>query len=639
MAPKVTITVALNQKPAIEGLKILADKFKASATDINQSLEILKKGWSLVSTGVKAFTGAVVELIKKGEEADRVERRAIAAMRLRGAVTAESFKHLKTFNQGLTQLTGTSSTNLLKVQALLSTYGVMPNKLEAATKATIGYADATGKGLPNAALVVARALNGKTKALERVGIFAKNANDAERRLGEMFQVTAAQSDTLGTRYAVLQANLTAYNKAQAKAVAQSGALKGAVDAISEAIRNLDNFFATEAGKTAVNEFFGTISRGAADLIRAFLGAKMAARELVEAMRPKTESGSNWAAALSLSAPLPGFIKKRLLQWSLQAQDPNAKPEGESSLDKTLSDLADNLTAASNRKVEDSSRAFGGRTGKGGGRPKDKAKAWVDPLSKLSPAAQGMLELGEGRSKKLQDEFDIERTKQTQIEEQRKDYADQLRIAEIERETGQHSFMQELRQKQYDERSKQAKAFYGGLASTSLNGLIGVGEAIISGQGNALAALGQLFAGLLDQTGDFLMVQGGASEVAASLLAFFGIPGVGLGAIAAGIALKVAAGVARAALASSMSDSSQRGGSSRGPRSRADTSAGRGGQIAFSGPRRSSNASGVSDGFTQLDTTSGGAGRVTIVNFGRGVIVGTPHQTARAIKDILAGRTA
>lgn len=59
---------------------------------------------------------------------------------------------------------------ILKMQSLLVTYGVMPSKLEEATRATLDFAAATGRDLETAALTVGKAAAGFTGELSRYGI-------------------------------------------------------------------------------------------------------------------------------------------------------------------------------------------------------------------------------------------------------------------------------------------------------------------------------------------------------------------------------------------------------------------------------------------------------------------------------------
>ena len=137
--------------------------------------------------------GAVADLAKESAEAEAIERRAAAALKLRGDAYGSALERLKAFNSELQSKLGIDADNLLQLQGTLASLGVLPDKLEDATKATIGLSEATGRGLQQSARAVTQALRGNVEMLEKYGIRANDASDATERLKQLFAIAEEQA--------------------------------------------------------------------------------------------------------------------------------------------------------------------------------------------------------------------------------------------------------------------------------------------------------------------------------------------------------------------------------------------------------------------------------------------------------------
>jgi hypothetical protein len=270
---KASILVDLNEKPAIEGLKNLTRAFKKNATDINQSLELLKKGYGAVAGAIGLVAGAITTVAKAAMEAEKIERRAIAALSLRGKVTQENIDGLKSFNNALQQSLGIDGDNLLQLQGTLSAMGVRTDKLKEATKQTIGLAAATGKDLNSAVKAVAGTYNGKTAALSKVGIVTKDVGEAQKKLSELFKIAEAQGGTLESRVNTLSLNYGDLEETLGQAFTRSSALNQGIGVLSETLATFVNIFGSEDGQLLVDSFFRTAMSWTASLGEGFLGLR------------------------------------------------------------------------------------------------------------------------------------------------------------------------------------------------------------------------------------------------------------------------------------------------------------------------------------------------------------------------------
>lgn len=239
--------------------------------------------------------------------------------------------------------------------------------------------------------------------------------------------------------------------------------------------------------------------------------------------------------------------------------------------------------------------------------KTKTTKDIDADRDMSDAAHQMLAEGEMLAAIDQELMDKEAARELAHQERMRDLRDKRRLEELDWDEQ----MRRDREAAQLEQQKTWEQFYTGIATTFSVGLGDLAAAIATNQVGD--SLGLLFADLLDETGNFLITQGLASEVAASLMSLFGIPGVGLAAVAAGLAMRAAAGVARSQLSASMTDPSAR-------------AAGGG----FGAPR-----GGVTAPPNWGPPGTGAPGSTTYnLNLGRGFVFGTPRQLARELQSTL-----
>ncbi|MEM6367776.1 MAG: hypothetical protein AAF851_05670 [Myxococcota bacterium] len=507
------IKIGYDDSEITKGLKRSVNSFLNASTAINQSLELVGKAYRLVAGSVGAFAGAIDNLIDLASEQERAERRAIAAIRLRGQFTEENFQSLQRFNGAIQQSIGVGDEQLLQLQGTLAALGVMPGELENATRATIGLAEATGSDFNSAARLAARALGGQVSALTRYGISAKDAGDAQRQLNGLFAIAEANGQTLATRLAVLEANTGDFQEVLGQAVTRSGSLSASIDSLSGFVIELQNIFGSEEGVKAVNTFFGAIAKGLAGTINGMLGAIKMAEDFRATVRrglglstigdvtPLNEDGT-------ARGPTSGG-------GSLAAIDPALRESLEA-----LENLANSLTAAAGTGVSvgrpGASRTGGGIIPSGGGDDDQKKEgSFFGPIvEQLEIQFDSMINLARFKGQQLS------RTVQNELQEMGLIGGQEIITAG-------------------DILRGAAEQMVGSLGSV----LSGLGSTIGGALSGAEGSMKRFIAGIIGLLGD-LMIQVGTAALTLSPLAVIpGFQAFGAGsvlgpvAIAGGVALK------------------------------------------------------------------------------------------------------
>lgn len=252
---RVTAELGLDGKQADDTITAFRKTVNDSFTEINSKLELAGKAWSLVSGAVGGAVSAITGWTKAAMEAEAAERKAIAGLQLRGGATQKNIDKLKEFNNALQQKGVADADDLLALQGQLAALGVAPSKLEAATKATLGLSEATGRGLAGSARKVAQA-------------FTKG-NGSEKGLVELFELAEARAGSLDAKIKTLTSNYGDFEETLGAAFTSSGVLKGSIDSVNTALTSVTNYFSDPKGRAAINGFFGAIVEWGADVLDVF----------------------------------------------------------------------------------------------------------------------------------------------------------------------------------------------------------------------------------------------------------------------------------------------------------------------------------------------------------------------------------
>jgi hypothetical protein len=659
--PRAGIDVALNDRPAIDGLRNLAKSFGSFSVQAAASLELARAGWQALTGAIGAVVGATAEYVQLASEQERVERRAIAAIQARTSLTQAEYEALQAANAARQQQLGIGDEVQLQLQGTLASMGVGKAQLDAATRAAIGLSQAMGMGLEEAGKIAGKALTGNVAALQEYGIRVGSVTEAQAALNRLYEQSVAQSSTLATRYEVLTANIGDLKEVLGQTVTSSGVAKDALDALSAATVQLQTFFASSDGKALVNQFFSVITVGAADAIDAMIGAY----RVMQALSGERERGSllsraGGAGRLAMSVTPSSLLARAmgLTPGGLQGQAAEMKdaldqlmgrgvePLGDSPLVQTAGDLADRLRAAAKSLVEIQSGlgvgGAGGRRGGGGGGALPGVSVEVGEIRlsrdiERENMAQEQAQVQAGFAQALaanqlaitREAADIQRQVDMDVLNQRNDLHRQA--FELRMQTTADMNRQELEiVVAHGQRIKEQQDL---MAQYAMQGLEAISNAIAdyvgawaSGADMADRSIAKLAGGLIKQLG-MMMIQTGLMSVLLAPLALIPIfkPITGGPQMAGPLAIAggalIAAGVGAVALGSAM------GG--RGPSgSAAGARGGGGGASAGSG----SQTDPFPRGFGGMGHDMAAAPSYTVnVSFG---VVGDERRAARMIRDVL-----
>jgi len=619
--PTATIDVELDTKKTKAGLKSLTKDFKKSATNINASLEIIAKAAAAVTGALGAVAGQIKEMIELANVQEKAERQALSAIRLRTKFTDQAFGSLKRFNSALQQKIGVGDEELLQLQKMLATMGVQSDRLEEATRQTIGLSEATGTGLAGAARLVGRALNGEVSALKRYGITAADATDASRQLSAMFSVAEDTSGLFGTKVNVLTANFGDLKEEIGKLFTENEDFVKLIDDIGKFVLNLGT--AVSQNKSEIMAFFN-------DLLDTMEGIADAATVFALA-NPLT----GVPAALIANAPgaVGGAAKKALDEAADQAF-----------LNRQLGAAGQDVAGLGAIGASDV-RDVGGGGGLGGfGGPKSKLGSGKKRRTRKKPRGDqfgapedrggaglfadfGMFDPTGGGLATLRGSIEAElemrrlRTEEIRIDNANALEADRNRVAvgneiQIEWLSRIRSFTGAVK-----EAAAEVASGVGGLLASAIT-------SVVTGTQSVLQALGGFIGGIIVQMGTLLIQLGTVGVLAGTLgtviPALKLLTGGELG-IAAGAAA-IAAGGVMVGVGAAM------GGGGGGPGSSAPVTATTTGRSAATGAK--APAPQVPNTLDQLAGLGGGAAQPLVVNVNFQGPVGSPRRAARAVRDLL-----
>jgi len=193
------------------------------------------------------------------------------------------------------------------MQAQMSMMGLRNDQLAEATRATIGLSEATGQDLNAAMRIVVRTYAGNTSALKRYGIQAKNSAEAMKILLQNFEIAKSRSTTLAGKTAVLEAAYGDLLEVLGSNVTKSEALKGGVDAITNAVERLTRFLSSQHGQNALDLFFRKMLSMSAMALRAWVGMNKAAQTLKDTLTEPGDPGAAPAGTVEAAAMVGGQL--------------------------------------------------------------------------------------------------------------------------------------------------------------------------------------------------------------------------------------------------------------------------------------------------------------------------------------------
>lgn len=181
----VEIALKANADKLIRGFK----RAQGGADKFFKALERRRDGLRRASIGLSAAFAGQLFLANKLADAAGVQEQAEAdlqaALEQTSGNSEELTKKLVAQAKALQGTTAFGDEAIISAQALLATYGVAADKMEAATQATLDFAAATGRDLNTAALTVGKSVGaGFTAELSRYGIVLDTSTIPKTQVAE-----------------------------------------------------------------------------------------------------------------------------------------------------------------------------------------------------------------------------------------------------------------------------------------------------------------------------------------------------------------------------------------------------------------------------------------------------------------------
>jgi hypothetical protein len=608
--PKATLTIEVDSTAGRAALKTFEKALEDSAKKQIVSLKGIGSAFAAVTAttfaaataAVAGLTAATIHFAKAGADVEANERRAFAIMERRSRMTGEAKTALLAFNAALQSQLGKDADAILSAQATMSAMGVARADTEKATKAMLGLSAVFKVDMDQAAKIVGRVFAGELpKSLQKMGIHAKDAADAQRQLVEMFKVAAAEGDTFSARVSAAEEAWNDLEETIGLSVVGSGSLKGSIDVVREAFEDLTAFFGSPEGKKYVNEFFASVAKYASLALQTMLGVYQAAKDInAEFQKGLVGRGLKTAYVTPMDEKTP-------LQDIVQS----------------VSDKLAKIGTGS-RGVEDTpegaaNAAFGrDRAGKGPKTPKG-----VGPNTIVIPGTGVAMPpeyWEEVKKKNAQNVADV-------FADYRAHVAGEQEIAQHEADMNVGEDMNQL----LGTFQKMGQPIADGMSSIMTEAIVSVAD----GSKSVLEALGGMVGGIITMLGT-MMIQLGTAALAASALSaipifagLVGPPGVGVGVALAAIAVGAGLVAVGSAIGGAASAGSKPSAASRG-------GAGAGGSNKGHGTPTTGQAFGGSriPGLGSYNPMATGGGDVTYqINF-NGPMGGSPRAIARAVQDTL-----
>lgn len=229
-AVMIALGTKLGNMTGANALSLSINKLAGLAAGIFSGVAVYK-GFGLLKSGLES----VIASASQAQDAANNLRAAfdVAGFSGEGLTTASA-----ALAASLQSQTRYSDDAIMEMQGLLVTYGVMPSRLDAVTKATLDLATATRKDLPAAAQAVAKALDGETGALKKMGV---TINTENLPAGQAFdKVLGAIQERFGGR-------------AQADAKTYSGQLAQLANMWDDLKEQLGGFIIESGGSVSIME--------------------------------------------------------------------------------------------------------------------------------------------------------------------------------------------------------------------------------------------------------------------------------------------------------------------------------------------------------------------------------------------------
>ncbi len=273
-ASGLVLTASVDNQASSE-LKRIADSsddLGAKIVKLNQSTQLLERGWAAVSGATSAVIGLFAACTTEAMEAARAERDLGAALRLYSGDSEKALEASKAYADQMQRATGVSGDSILQMQAQLATLGVLPKNLNAATTAALGWSRATGKDMTAAGKDVLAVLEGRLPgSLKKLAPEVKTAEQAIAFMSRGVRLLQEDASSLEGQLRIFGEATGDMREALGSAALQSDTLTSGVSILTDTVNDLRKTFESPEFVGAIDAVFRTIAGGAGSTLEAMLG--------------------------------------------------------------------------------------------------------------------------------------------------------------------------------------------------------------------------------------------------------------------------------------------------------------------------------------------------------------------------------
>ncbi|EEF62103.1 hypothetical protein [Pedosphaera parvula] len=162
-----------------DGAKKAGDDLAELEKKTKASEEAFKKMKEQAESAIKVLEG-IHKLMEMYTAHEKVVDQLNGALRLSGQYSQSYSRELQEQAEALSRVTTASDTTIMKVQALLSSFGATKEEMPGLTKAVLDFAAGTGKDVVTAAQDLGKAISGQESSLSNLGMkFDKTAGQGK----------------------------------------------------------------------------------------------------------------------------------------------------------------------------------------------------------------------------------------------------------------------------------------------------------------------------------------------------------------------------------------------------------------------------------------------------------------------------
>jgi len=646
--PAVEVRAKLNTSEAKESAKSLGEQILGSLTPTIDVAALVGKGIGVIKDAFASAAEALKASVVAALDAEAAQVKFAAALKLSGDITGTTLGRLQAYNTELSRKIGIDDDDLAGIQTKLIALGVEKDQLEAATKATLGYAEATGKDALAATKQVAKAFEeGGERAQQLEDMFGIVEARAGTLAGAMRRVENQSSELSEDFGALIIQNASVaesadrvaktYEHLRIKLAEQDEPIKAVTDATAKTVDVFSSL--VTVGAEVYSTALPLITRGFVELVP---GANLAGSTVSYVADQVIRLGDAVRSDALDEASMKAFAdriktlvadKNELDPWG---DEPEAKENAAANKRRAREAVEGLMNPKAGTRV-------GGLTDDQKSAQKEAAreeeKFWKD---KASDAMSDQRELADQEKRAAKAKIDGENESNKLISKQL-EYKSSILEYHTDRREENQKRLDGIQQDGVDAENKHWRDLTGSLTKgiDSATGVLSAGlGAVQNGLGSFFSGLaetiasgekiniGHLIGGMLVQMGQAAIVLGGtavAGGILGTVAPFLAPATGGPAAIAAGAGL-IAAGVITVGLGTSLG-----GGGGDTPSAPASSGGGR-----SDGSRSSRSPSPeLPRGFSR-DDDQGGRTTVINVSLGRGVVYGTPRQIGTELSKMIEG---